>query len=67
MADAANRAGVAEITMRKWVARGRVQSYRTISGRRLISMDSLDALLEAHRIPELTAEAREIVTGIAGG
>jgi hypothetical protein len=30
-------------------------------------MDSLDALLEAHRIPELTAEAREIVTGIAGG
>ena len=57
VADAADRADVAQITMRKWVARGRVRSHRTVDGRRLVSVDSIEALLEAHRIPELATEA----------
>jgi hypothetical protein len=64
--EAADRADVAQITMRKWVARGRVRSHRTVDGRRLVLVDSLDALLDAHRAPQLTAEAQEIVTGMAG-
>jgi hypothetical protein len=49
---AADLAAVSGDVMRQWVSRGRVDSHRTVSGRRIVRRSSLIALLDSGRVPE---------------